>query len=114
MHSMTGNTLYDADGVEVGKIVDVLGLYGGADDLGWLAVKLSWRSTRLGPEAGLEERDGAFRVPLTNDQIARAPKSPPHFAPAGDDSEAVPDRKSAEKGKRGAEGGEMGERGNNE
>ncbi|MFP5578736.1 MAG: hypothetical protein ACLGIZ_10925 [Acidimicrobiia bacterium] len=89
MHTMTGNTLYDADGHKVGEIVDVLGLYGGADDLGWLAVKLSWRSTRLVPDAGLEERDGAFRVPLTKDQIASAPKVPPHFEPAGDDREAL-------------------------
>ena len=89
MQTMTGNTLYDADGEKVGEIVDVLGLYGGAEDIGWLAVKLSWRSTRLVPDGGLEERDGGFCVPLSKEQISSAPKVPPHFEPAGDDREAL-------------------------
>ena len=89
MTTMTGKTLYDTHGEEVGEIVDVLGLYSGAEDIGWLAVKLSWRSTRLVPDAGLEERDGGFCVPLTKDLISSAPKVPPHFEPAGDDREAL-------------------------
>lgn len=89
MRTVTGHTLYGRDGEKLGEIVDVLGLYGGAEDVGWLAVKLGWRTTRLVPDAGLEDRADGFAVPLTKDQITSAPKVPPHFEPAGDDREAL-------------------------
>jgi hypothetical protein len=89
MQTVTGHTLYDAEGEKVGEIVDVLGLYDGAEDIGWLAVKLSWRSTKLVPDQGIEPRGDGFSTPLTKDQISRAPKVPPHFEPAGDDREAL-------------------------
>lgn len=89
MQTVTGHKLYDAEGEKIGEIVDVLGLYGGAEDLGWLAVKLNWRSTKLVPDQGLEPRGDDFCVPVTKDQISSAPKVPPHFEPAGDDREAL-------------------------
>ena len=89
MRTVTGHTLYGRDDEKLGEIIDVLGLYGGAEDVGWLAVKLNWRTTRLVPDAGLEDRDDGFAVPLTKQQIASAPKVPPHFEPAGDDREAL-------------------------
>ena len=89
MQTVTGHTLYDADGSKVGEIVDVLGLYAGTEEIGWLAVKLSWRSTRLVPNTGLEPRGDGFSVPLTKDQISSAPKVPPHFEPTGDDRDAL-------------------------
>src|SRR5690606_35650922 len=54
MDTVTGHPLYDADGYKLGKIVDVLGLYGGADDIGWLAVKVGLRGTKLVPNTGVE------------------------------------------------------------
>jgi len=87
--TVTGHELYDTAGEQVGRIVDVLGLYEGADDLGWLAVKLSWRSTRLVPGEGIEPHGDGFRTPFTKDEIARAPKVPAHFEPAGDDRDAL-------------------------
>jgi hypothetical protein len=89
MQTVTGHKLYDADGEKVGQIEDVLGLYDGSEDIGWLAVKLSWRSTKLVPNTGIEPAGDGFRVPLTKDQISSAPKVPPHFEPAGDDREAL-------------------------
>lgn len=89
MDTVTGSPLATADGRHVGTIVDVLGLYGGADELGWLAVKVSWRSTRLVPAQGLEPRDDGYVTPYSRDQITSAPKVPPHFEPAGDDRDAL-------------------------
>ena len=89
MQTVTGHPLYDADGNKLGKIVDVLGLYGGADDVGWLAVKVGLRSTKLVPNTGLEPRGDGFTSPFTKDQISSAPKVPPHFEPAGDDRDAL-------------------------
>ena len=89
MDTVTGHTLYDSDGTKVGEIVDVLGLYAGADDFGWLAVKLGWRGSRLVPNQGVEPHDDGFRTPFTKDQISSAPKVPAHFEPAGDDRDAL-------------------------
>jgi hypothetical protein len=89
LHTVTGHRLYDKDGNDVGKITDVLGLYSGADDIGWLAVKLSWRTTRLVPNTGIEPLGDGFVTPLAKDQIVSAPKVAPHFEPAGDDREAL-------------------------
>ena len=89
MDTVTGKRLYDNEGKAVGEIVDVLGLYTGTDEFGWLAVKLSWRTTRLVPNQGIEPHDDGFRTPLSKDQISSAPKVPPHFEPAGDDREAL-------------------------
>jgi len=88
MDTVTGHTLYGRDGEAVGEIVDVLGLYDGAD-FGWLAVKLSWRATRLVPNQGVEPHEDGYRSPFTKDQISGAPKVPAHFEPAGDDRDAL-------------------------
>lgn len=89
MDTVTGHPLYDADGKKLGKIVDVLGLYGGADDFGWLAVKIGLRGTKLVPNDGVAPGSDGFVTPFTKDQITSAPKVPPHFEPAGDDREAL-------------------------
>jgi hypothetical protein len=89
MDTVTGHTLYDQQGEEVGEIVDVLGVYNGADELGWMAVKLSWRTTRLVPDQGVEPHGDGFRTPCTKDEISRAPKVAAHFEPAGDDRDAL-------------------------
>lgn len=89
MQTVTGHKMYDADGEEVGEIADVLGSTSDPDDIGWLAVKLSWRSTKLVPDTGLEPEGDGFRVPLLKDQISSAPKVPPHFEPAGADRDAL-------------------------
>lgn len=89
MDTVTGHPLYDADGTKLGKIVDVLGLYGGADDIGWLAVKVGLRGVKLVPNADVEPGDDGFVTPFTKAQITSAPKVPPHFEPAGDDREAL-------------------------
>jgi hypothetical protein len=89
MDTVTGHPLYDVDGEEVGEIVDVLGIYDGADDPGWLAVKLGWRSARLVPNDGIEPHADGFRTPIAKDQISSAPKVPVHFEPAGDDRDAL-------------------------
>ena len=89
MDTITGHALYDQDGETVGEIVDVLGVYAGADEHGWMAVKLSWRSTRLVPDHGVEPHGDGFRTPFTKDQISSAPKVPAHFEPAGDDRDAL-------------------------
>jgi hypothetical protein len=89
MDTITGHTLYSSDGEEVGEIVDVLGLYGSADEFGWLAVKLSWRSTRLVPNQDVEPHEDGFRTRFSKDEISSAPKVPAHFEPAGDDRDAL-------------------------
>jgi len=89
MDTVTGHPLYGSDGEQIGEIVDVLGIYDGADQAGWLAVKLSWRATRLVPEEGIEPHDDGFRTTFTKDEITRAPKVPAHFEPAGDDRDAL-------------------------
>lgn len=89
MDTVTGHPLYDADGNKLGKIVDVLGLYGGADDIGWLAVKVGLRGTKLVPNTDIQPGEDGFTTPFTKDQITSAPKVPPHFEPAGDDREAL-------------------------
>lgn len=88
MQTVTGHTLYDVDGTKVGRIDDVLGLYEG-QELGWLAVKLGWRNTRLVPNEGMEPHGDGFRCPFSKDQISSAPKVPAHFEPAGDDRDAL-------------------------
>lgn len=89
MSTVTGHPLYDADGKKLGKIVDVLGLDGGTDDIGWLAVKVGLRGTKLVPDRDVEPRGDGFETPFTKDAITSAPKVPPHFEPAGDDRDAL-------------------------
>jgi hypothetical protein len=89
MDTVTGHTLYGSDGEKIGEIVDVLGMYGGADDFGWLSVKLNWRTTRLAPNQGIEPRDDGFVAPFTKDHVSSAPKVPVHFEPAGEDRDAL-------------------------
>ena len=89
MDTVTGHPLYDPTGQKVGEIIDVLGVYDGADHLGWLAVKLGWRSTRLVPNDGIEPHGDGFSSPFGKDEIASAPKVPVHFEPAGDDRDAL-------------------------
>jgi len=87
--TLTGHELYDEAREPVGRIVDVLGVYDGADDRGWLAVKLGWRTTRLVPGEGVEPHGEGFRTPFRKDEIAAAPKVAAHFEPAGDDRDAL-------------------------
>jgi hypothetical protein len=89
MDTVTGHTLYDSQGRKVGRIVDVLGLHGSAEEFGWLAVKLSWRATRLVPDEGTEPFEDGFRTVFSKDEISSAPKVPAHFEPAGDDRDAL-------------------------
>ncbi|MFP5322053.1 MAG: hypothetical protein ACLGIC_09415 [Acidimicrobiia bacterium] len=89
MDTVTGHTLYGRDGEKIGRIDDVLGITGGADEFGWLAVKLSWRATRLVPNQGMEPHEDGFRSPFPKDLVSSAPKVPAHFEPAGDDRDAL-------------------------
>jgi hypothetical protein len=89
MQTVTGHPLYDADGKKLGKVVDVLGLSSGTEDIGWLAVKLGLRGVKLVPNTGVEPHEDGFSAPFTKDEITSAPKVPPHFEPAGDDRDAL-------------------------
>ena len=89
MQTVTGSPLYSGDGERIGEIIDVLGIYEGTEDFGWLAVKVSWRTKRLVPNQGVEPFQDGFQTPFSKEQIERAPKVPPHFEPSGDDHEAL-------------------------
>ncbi len=93
MHTtMTGHTLYDRQGDEIGEIVDVVGGDPVAEpDQCWLAVRTGWFATRLVPSADVHSRGEFYVSDHPRDEVRHAPKVDPHIEPVGVDMERLHD-----------------------
>ena len=91
METIVGHHLYDADGEDVGEIVDVVGVSGPELTPTWLTVKTGWFNQRLVPFDTVEQQSDDFVTKVRAEDVKHAPKVPVHFEPAGDDLDQLCD-----------------------